>query len=300
MTTRLIGASLLLGGSLLGQPPSPGVFVNAEPAVAAFGTFEFVAAESGIGRKVVKDAPYTGEGVTETVQLLGDGTRITRRSTKKFARDSQGRTREESTLPAIGPWASAAEAPRMVTIHDPVAGETWMLNEKDKTARKLPNMDAAIAATVDKARAPKGGRTRVERDVIVMAGSGGGVPPPMLAGLQAARAERRGEGESLGEQTFDGVRATGTRFTHTIPAGEMGNDRPMVSVVERWHSPELQVLVRSLTKDPQAGETDYRLTGVKRGEPDKALFQVPADYTVKESPEGPVFFERKIERKTER
>jgi hypothetical protein len=43
------------------------------------------------------------------------------------------------------------------------------------------------------------------------------------------------------------------------------------------------------------GETTYRLTNIDRSEPDPSLFQVPADYTVKEggfgfrtpSPPGP-------------
>jgi protein TonB len=38
--------------------------------------------------------------------------------------------------------------------------------------------------------------------------------------------------------------------------------------------------------DPRFGETTYRLTNINRSEPARELFEVPADYTVKEPP-GP-------------
>jgi hypothetical protein len=34
--------------------------------------------------------------------------------------------------------------------------------------------------------------------------------------------------------------------------------------------------------DPRSGESTYRLTGIVRAEPDRSLFEVPSDYTVRE------------------
>ena len=82
----------------------------------------------------------------------------------------------------------------------------------------------------------------------------------------------------------EGVEAEGTRTTETIPAGEIGNEQPIQIVSERWYSPELQVVVMSKHSDPFVGETIYRLTNIVRGEPSRALFEVPVDYTLKESP----------------
>ena len=93
---------------------------------------------------------------------------------------------------------------------------------------------------------------------------------------------------------MEGLKVEGKRVTNTIAAGEVGNDRALVSVTERWNSPELQALVRMTTKDPQMGETTYRLTNIARSEPPAALFQVPADYTVTEASDR---FERRIETK---
>ena len=88
--------------------------------------------------------------------------------------------------------------------------------------------------------------------------------------------------ESLGKQTIEGVEAEGTRTTMTIPAGEIGNERPIQIVSERWFSPELQAFVLTRRNDPMAGETVYRLSNISRSVPDASLFQIPPGYTVKE------------------
>jgi hypothetical protein len=88
--------------------------------------------------------------------------------------------------------------------------------------------------------------------------------------------------EDLGMQTIEGVSAEGTRTTVTIPAGQIGNDKPIVTETERWYSPELQVTVMTKRTDPRTGTNTYKLTNINRSEPAPALFQVPSDYTVVE------------------
>jgi TonB family protein len=115
-------------------------------------------------------------------------------------------------------------------------------------------------------------------------------PPPQGEGgmvfyWQGAR-EDNARNESLGKQAIEGVEAEGTRRTIEIPAGEIGNERPIEIVFERWYSPELQVVVLTKHSDPRFGETTYRLTNINRSEPAHELFEVPADYTVK-APPGP-------------
>jgi hypothetical protein len=80
--------------------------------------------------------------------------------------------------------------------------------------------------------------------------------------------------------------AEGTRSTITIPAGEMGNELPILVVSERWYSPELKMVLMTKHSDPRMGETVYRLTRLQRAEPTHTLFEVPADYTVKEDEPG--------------
>jgi hypothetical protein len=107
----------------------------------------------------------------------------------------------------------------------------------------------------------------------------------------------RPESEPLGTKVIEGVEAAGTRSTVTIPAGQMGNEKPLAIVTERWYSSELNTVVMSRHSDPRMGETTFRLTQISRGEPERSLFEVPADYTVKEGGPGHEF---KVERRIQR
>jgi hypothetical protein len=86
--------------------------------------------------------------------------------------------------------------------------------------------------------------------------------------------------ESLGTQTIEGLEVQGTRSTVTIPAGEIGNELPIVITNETWYSPKLQIVVLSKRHDPRMGDTTYKLVNVSQAEPPASLFQAPADYTV--------------------
>ncbi len=74
--------------------------------------------------------------------------------------------------------------------------------------------------------------------------------------------------------------AEGTRSVTTIPAGAIGNERPIEIVYERWYSKELQLIIYSKHTDPRFGEQTYRLTDISRSEPDRSLFTPPADYKI--------------------
>jgi hypothetical protein len=89
--------------------------------------------------------------------------------------------------------------------------------------------------------------------------------------------------EDLGQQVIEGVLATGTRMTTTIPAGAIGNEQPILVVSEQWFSPDLKVLVMTKHSDPRSGDNTYRLTSITQTEPARSLFEVPADYTLKDS-----------------
>jgi hypothetical protein len=97
--------------------------------------------------------------------------------------------------------------------------------------------------------------------------------------------EKRGENsdvkvETLGVQNVEGVQAEGTRRTTLIPAGAIGNERPIEVVYERWYSKELQMIVLSKNSDPRFGEQTYRLTNITRADPPITLFSPPADYKI--------------------
>ena len=94
--------------------------------------------------------------------------------------------------------------------------------------------------------------------------------------------------EKLGKQNVEGVEAEGTRTTITIPAGTIGNERPIEIVNERWYSEDLHTVVMTRHADPRSGESVYRLTNIQRAEQPHSLFEVPADYQMKEGPLAPM------------
>jgi hypothetical protein len=241
----------------------------------------------------VKGAPYSATLTNESVQTLSDGTHITQSSTGSAARDSQGRTRQDAPLPMLGGLAPS-DAPRLVMIHDPVAGVAYTLNYTNKTAWKhgVP----ALRTNVDGS-----GVTSTTKTIVVRTeGAGPGMPAgdgpaTMLPGQNVFFQKRFVGGEvgevkteDLGSQVIEGVQATGVRTTETIAAGKIGNDRPISIVTEVWTSPELHTIVLSKRSDPRTGEQTFKLTNIQRGEPDPSLFTVPSDFKLSDN--GPETF----------
>ena len=87
----------------------------------------------------------------------------------------------------------------------------------------------------------------------------------------------------LGTHTINGITVQGKSITHTIPAGAMGNAKPIVSTSETWISPDLQVPVMAKHTDPRSGTSVYTMTNIQRSEPPASLFQVPSDYTIQDA-----------------
>ena len=99
--------------------------------------------------------------------------------------------------------------------------------------------------------------------------------------------------EDLGTQNIEGVDAEGTRTITTIPAGAIGNDRPIEITYEKWYSRDLQLVVMSKHNDPRFGEQTYRLTNIVRSEPDPSLFTLPSGYKLITEPSGTYTFSTK-------
>jgi len=198
----------------------------------------------------VTGRPYSAEEVTELVQVLADGTRITQpQGGQKMWRDSQGRTRTERQL-GVGMHRQPGETGSFVLaeVRDSVAGFLYVIDDQAKTARRF-----TLAARPQPAQR---------------------VSPPAGAKVPAFSTEQ------LGSQNIDGIVAEGTRSTHTMPIGEIGNDRPIVTTNEAWFSRELGLTVMSKNSDPRMGDRTTRLTNVSRAEPDPALFMIPSGYSV--------------------
>jgi hypothetical protein len=302
----IISQQRIVQGPEGGPPPPPD------------STFVFMASES-FGGKVVKGAPYSAEAVTETIQTLADGNRIINRITSSVYRDSEGRTRRDQSFKGLGIFGQGEEPSQTIFINDPVAGVAFSLDTRSHTAHKsipftfdFKTKPGTTTSTMEGQRfefkvAP--GTAAATGNVIVTAPPVGPMPPPhpdvdtFTLKTQAAAGAVAGatyvfkttagpnaneKKEALGKQNIEGIEAEGTRTTVTIPAGEIGNERAIEIVSERWYSPELQLVVMTRHSDPRTGETTYKLTNINRSEPARSLFEVPSDYTIKESI-GPKF-----------
>lgn len=215
------------------------------------------------GNKVVTGAPFTATAITTFSHTLADGNKISNTHQVTLYRDSQGRFRKEGSMPPMGDL-SVSQPHSFVVIQDPVASKRYLINPDKKVAHvmtmnghghKGPKESAAPGAD-----APAAADTVESNDAS---------NPDVTK-------------ESLGTQSINGVSAQGTRYTRVIPAGKIGNDKPLTVTREVWYSPDLQMVVQSKHSDPRFGDTTYSLTNIQRNEPAANLFTVPSDYTVKE------------------
>jgi hypothetical protein len=254
-----IGGALLLGTLVLpaqepppGPPPPPDATLPGGPMGPRMEILGFGETHSG---KVVAGAPYSALAVTETKQVLADGNVIDRKVQSNVYRDSQGRTRRETTFTGVGPFAASGQPRSMVTVHDPVAASAYILHTDKKIAEQLPTP-------------PKG-----PNNADTLQGK-------FESHFQQEIANGTIRKEDLGVQVINGISAQGTRYTRTIPAGTVGNANPITVVNEQWYSTDLQVAVKIVRSDPRLGQTTYTLTNIQRTEPAASLFTVPSDYTV--------------------
>ena len=260
--------------------------------------------------RIVKNAPYSAEVISEQQQNLPDGNQIVTRSSTMTYRDSAGRTRQEVR--------DASGTVRSVTIHDAVEGSTYILHPDARTATKIgPRREIAalagdkgraaleaagkegtgtreqiIVKRIERAEGQANGRSNEKVRVQVARGADGaplaGLPRlealhPMLAGAFGdMKWSAKASTKDLGAKEIEGVKANGKLRSYDIPAGEIGNRNPIVVSNETWYSPELQVTLLSKRTDPRSGERTFRVAGLKREEPAASLFAVPSDYTVRD------------------
>jgi hypothetical protein len=206
-------------------------------------------------RTPVTGAPYSATETLVRQQTLSNGNTTSQTHQSTVARDSQGRVSASET---ITPSAASGKAPFTVeTIFDPVAGYRYQLNSATMIA--IQTTLPAPPTGTPPARTPP-------------TGTNPNAPVRTTA--------------SLGTAVVNGVSATGTQITETIPAGSaIGNAQPIQNVRVTWVSTELKVPVQIKTSDPRFGTSDLELTNIVQAEPSTPI-AVPAGYTIKQGGRG--------------
>jgi hypothetical protein len=188
----------------------------------------------------VSNQPYTAQTVTTWIATEDDGTRVPQKTISFQARDSQGRT----CLSGF-PGNDTSKPPRTLceTLFIPLRRQFIQL-AGPKTAR-----------------------------VTTWPGTG---PIPKKRDTSTAIMI-----EKLGGQMIHGIYAEGTRATWV----RQSNDVPGQNIYETeeaWVSPDLKIVVRVKNTSTYPGSSDStsEIVQLDRNEPDPALFEIPADYTI--------------------
>ncbi len=211
------------------------------------------AMELGLDFRVIKDRPFRAEMVVETDRRLADGNSLHRKSTAMFYRDQNGRLREERTVEHPGKRDQQTLVDTTVSISDPEKGIHYFLITSMKVGFRMQEPVAFLKEMESRRTTPW-------------------TPQPA----------QNFTSQVLGNQMIEGLQCEGRLDTVTIPAGSTGNSFPIEIVTERWYSADLQINLIVKHSDPRSGETTIRLTNVILDEPQKALFEIPLDYEIRE------------------
>jgi hypothetical protein len=224
---------------------------SGKPAGYSASTFS-----SGINLRSVAGAPFSANVVSQSTQVLADGTPVTRETYGKMFRDSAGRTRSETELETS---VAGVAVRRFVTIVDPVQGTSTVLDvaAKSATVFHLPSAPAVATSNLKLTAATQVGRAGVKQ-----------VIPPGF--------------ENLGIMMMEGFAVTGTRRAGASAASTAKSTLPN-TVTESWFSKELKVDLLVTRQGTQSANRTTKLTNITPGEPDPTVFQIPADYTVRDN-----------------
>ena len=197
---------------------------------------------------VVTDAPYSAVRTSETGgNLAGTNGRPHDLEPAKLYRDPYGRTRTEMPRVASFP-GDTVSPPVFPEIDDPVAGVQIILDPIHQTAYRFA--------------LPKPWT---------------GSPPRVVPDTTHPHSIE--SDKDLGEDPIAGVKATGSLRTYRTPAGAIGNDRALTETTESWYSPDLRIIM-SAKFNTVSQTSGWQLTNISTAEPNPALFEIPAGYTV--------------------
>jgi hypothetical protein len=222
-----------------------GVLMNAQPAPHApdGGTRETL---TSIAVPPLPNAPFSATVLTEWTKYFADGTTQFIQNHRRIARDSVGRVFQERAT--FGPKGSA------------IASQVWRTELAEPSTHTVAYCDS---------------RTHV-CELRPYVG-----PPATTPTTAGSPAPRRGlVTQNLGSQMMEGLNVIGSRETQSISQMVTGSDRPMIIAKEFWYSPQIGLNVFTTRDDPGSGKEVFTVTDIRLGEPDPALFTLPANMSV--------------------
>ena len=199
-------------------------------------------------------APFTLMLETEWVRMFADGGTVTLVNKRRIARDAAGRVYQERwfLVPKNGNVESQMTTIQIADPNTHLLYNCFFVGPKTNVCELLNFVTSSLAVNT------------AEKD---MAGD--------LPDNQGSFVH-----QFLGKQFVSGVEAIGVRDATTFNPGVFGNDRKVTVERESWYAPQLDLNLLSVRSDPRTGRQTFTATAVTLGDPDPALFQLPAGFRV--------------------
>ena len=195
---------------------------------------------NGISIPDIPGSPFSATVVLESEQIWPDGSSEIRRTINLSARDSLGRTHNE-TRRLMPQYFHGSPELMSVRLFDPLT-----------RIRTVYDPALHIARQQFVPKKPKSPTT----------------PDPSL------------HVEDLGITTLNRLLTKGTRRTRTIPDYESGTGEAVKIEDETWYSEELHLDLLIRHSDSRAGVETVGVSNLKRIEPPASMFQVPQGYRI--------------------
>ncbi|MCU1342105.1 MAG: hypothetical protein JWN92_1528 [Candidatus Acidoferrum typicum] len=237
----ILGLALVVGAQ---GPPPPGGFGHRGPGPGGpmAGSFEFGGLVGGFSGKTVTGKPFQAKFTITRVETLPNNS-ITNTVTGVLARDGDGSTYRDVTLPAIGPWASAGKPQEFIFIKNVAKQMNYMIDVSKGTYREFSSQARNASGGDHKPGwGPHGGA------------KGGGPGNETVTDNPSATYSDPATGTSY--------KVDDKKVTRTIPAGEIGNQNEIVITSERWYSADLDLVLQETRSDPRFGNSTYQVTNL--------------------------------------
>lgn len=207
----------------------------------------------------VPHAPFTLTLATEWIKYGADGSTMTLVNQRHIARDAQGRIYGER-------WGLVPKGGKIESTMQ------W-IQLTDPKQRRLYNCSTQMHICDLLAYDPSGPLSAVSP----RKGRSGPLP----------NGEGSVEWEDLGTRNIAGIDTVGTRVTTITEAEKMGNDQPLTSVSEYWHSEQLGINLLSTRTSPLFGKQTFTVTELTASDPDPQLFELPAGFKINDQRKNP-------------
>jgi hypothetical protein len=231
--------------------------------------------DTGSARVPQPPQTYYLELKTTTVQTLANGTTITNERGETEARDSQGRSMSAHQVTTQVDSDGTTHVETFFYVNDPVENTQtdWNTQRKEANVLKLPPKEERHGCWADES-----GHMRISYGPIAPQ-----VRPATTLTPRPVQQPFREQPktEDLDPLVIEGLEVHGHRTTTVIPAGQIGNDQPLVSTTEVWFSPLVGRPLRQITDDPRMGRSTTEVVKLDLSDPPPETFQPPEGYTVK-------------------